>query len=99
MAGGGRYPCDNLLYGRFFYARNNFADVVLVMRVNIGLDGDGIRDGGDYGHNLRGDSKQFGRSDLADGRRNIIGLLFRRQMFSYVDKRVTRGDVDAHRHF
>ena len=32
------------------------------------------------------------------GRRDIIGLLFRRQVFPNVDKRVTRGDADQDRH-
>lgn len=78
MAGGGRHTSDNFLHGGFFHTRDNSADDVLALRANLYVDWNGIWIGGNYGRNLRGDSGEFRSTDLANGRRGIIGLLLRR---------------------
>ena len=55
---------------------NNFADDMLALRINFDIDRHSVWHGGNDGNNLRVDSGKFRRTDLVDGRRDFVGLLF-----------------------
>ena len=51
-------------------------DDILALRINFDIDRHSVWHGGNDGNNLRVDSGKFRRTDLVDGRRDFVGLLF-----------------------